>query len=79
MMGEAPSQDPLAVLVSEHQHWPEPFWPGPSLQNQLPELMTEPRRNNTNIRLCSHVPGEDRRIEIGLPELHGRSLCYWSH
>lgn len=35
-----PSQDPLAVLVSELQRWVESFWPGPSPQNQLPELTT---------------------------------------
>lgn len=35
-----PSQDPLAALVSELQHWVESFWLGPSPQNQRLELMT---------------------------------------
>lgn len=76
-MGEDPSRDPLAVLVSEHRHWTEPVWPGLGPQNQLPELMTEPGRHGTTIRHCLHVQNKEMRIKKALPELHGRSLCYW--
>lgn len=55
MMGEDPNQDPLAVPGSEHRHWPEAFWPGPSPQNQLPELKTEPGGHDAVIRHCLQV------------------------
>lgn len=54
-----PSQDPSAVPVSELQRWAESFWPGPSPQNQLPELTTGTDRrrecNHKSLFLCLHL------------------------
>lgn len=52
MRAADPSQDPLAVPISELQHWAGSSWPGPGPQSRLPELTTEQRVRNLYYWWC---------------------------